>query len=238
MQTKTNHYTTPKGYKDYETYRNFDNRACEIVNDFLDEKFYPYITKAFKRTQKFDKQVKGIDCVFADRNHNHYICDEKSAVKYSNKTLNTYAFELQFINRAGNLQPGWFLSDNQTNNSYNLIYTDKIYNEEGDFDYHTFTTDQIKVLHAYIVRKETIKNYLHELGLTTETILKKCEEIRKTNGDCYLGDIDKDGYCYRISKQLPEQPINLLINRNMLDVLSDYTYIYNKGKFTINFNKK
>ena len=30
------------------------------------------------------------------------------------------------LNRAGNLHDGWFLAKNQINNSYNLIYTDKI----------------------------------------------------------------------------------------------------------------
>ena len=82
-------YEVPNGYNSYEAYRNYDNRACEVVNEFLDENFYPYITKSFKRTEKTDKQVQGIDCVFADRYHNHYICDEKSAVKWTNKTKNT-----------------------------------------------------------------------------------------------------------------------------------------------------
>lgn len=230
-------YEVPNGYNSYEAYRNFDNRACEVVNEFLDENFYPYITNSFKRTEKTDKQVQGIDCVFADRYHNHYICDEKSAVKWTNKTLKTHAFEIQFVNRAGNLHDGWFLAKNQINNSYNLIYTDKINDDEGDFDYHTFTSEQIRELHGYVIKKEKLKEYLYSLGLTEEQMLAKCKEIRETDGKCDMGDISRDGYKYSISKQLPEKPINILIDRNMLDVLADYTYIYNRGNWSINHKK-
>lgn len=234
MQTK---YKTPYGYNSYEDYRSYDNRACKIVNEFLDEKFYPYITITFQRTEKVDKQVQGIDCLFVDRNHTRYICDEKSAVKYTNKKLKTHAFEIQFINRAGNLHDGWFIEKNQINDTYNLIYTDRINDEEGDFDYQTFTSDQIRELHGYIIRKENLKAYLYSLGVTEELMLAKCKEIRETDGKCDMGDIERDGYRFYFSKQLPEKPINILIDRKMLDVLADYTYIYNKGNWSINFKK-
>lgn len=226
--TTMSKYKTPKGYTSYESYRNYDNRACEIINEFLDSNCYPYLTKSFGRTNKKDKQIKGIDCVFAT-SENRYICDEKAAVKWSNKTLNTYAYELQFINRAGNLQLGWFLADNQLNNSYNLIYTDKVNDDEGEFNYHTFTKSDIRVLTSYIIKKQAVKDYLYSIGLTEEKMLEKCKEIRETDGKCYLGDVNKDGYAFRISKQLPEKPINILISRDKLRELSDYLFKYEKG---------
>lgn len=88
-----------------------------------------------------------------------------------------------------------------------------------------------------MIKKEKLKEYLYSLGLTEEKMLDKCKEIRKTDGKCDMGDIEKDGYRFSISKQLPEKPINILIDRNMLDVLADYTYIYNKGNWSINHKK-
>ena len=45
-------YEVPNGYNSYEAYRNYDNRACEVVNEFLDENFYPYITKIVQTNRK------------------------------------------------------------------------------------------------------------------------------------------------------------------------------------------
>lgn len=232
-----NNYKTPAGFTDYETYRNYDNRACEIVNNFLDSKLYPYFTKKFKRINNTEKQIQGIDCAYKTINDNLYACDEKAAVKWTNKKLTTHAFELQFINRAGSLQKGWFLAENQINNSYNLVYTDKINDDEGDFDYFSFTEDQIRELHSYIVMKNKIKQYLYSLGVSEEKMLAKCKEIRETDGKCDMGDIEKDGYRFSFSKKLPEKPINILIDRKMLDVLADITYTYENGAINLSIKK-
>lgn len=232
-----NNYKTPAGFKNYEEYRKYDNRACEIVNNFLDTKLYPYFTQKFKRINDTGKQIQGIDCAYKTINNIRYACDEKAAVKWTNKKLKTHAFELQFINSAGNLQKGWFLAENQINNSYNLIYTDRINDDEGDFDYFSFTEDQIRELHSYIVMKSKIKQYLFSLGLTEEQMLEKCKEIRETDGKCDMGDIDTDGYRFSFSKQLPEKPINILIDRTMLDSLSDITYTYYNGAINLSIKK-
>ena len=66
-----------------------------------------------------------------------------------------------------------FLRKNQINNSYNLIYTDKINDDEGDFDYHTFTSDQIRELHGYVNKKEKLKAYLYSLGSNRRTNVRE-----------------------------------------------------------------
>lgn len=231
-----NRVPTRNEYNSYEEYRSYDYRACEIVNDFLDSNCYPYFTKKFKRTDDFKLQTSGVDCVFITHANKHYICDEKAAIKWSNKTLTTHAFELQFINRASNLHDGWLLAEQKTN-TYHLIYTDKIYNDEGDFDYTTFTTDQIKVIHGYIIRKSKLIEYFNSIGQTKEKMILKCKEIRDTNGKCDMGDIDKDGYRYKYCDYLAEQPINILISRDMLDVLADITYTYDNGAINLSIKK-
>lgn len=242
MQTnyyiKPNYYATPTGYTSYEEYRNYDERACEVVNDFLDENFYPHFTvdTTFERIETMEEQVKGIDCTFTATNGIEYICDEKAAVKWANKNLKTFAIELNYINRAGNLHMGWFLDDKNVSNSYNFIYTDKIRDDEGDFNYHTFTEDNIKEVTCILVSKDKLTDYFNSLGWTKKRFLIKCQKIRESNGECKMGDLETNGLRFHYGKNLPEKSINALVSREKLKEIADYVYTYKNGK--VDFLKK
>ena len=227
-EEKKNCYNTPTGYSDYEEYRSYDTRACEIVNDYLDENLYPLFCDS-DRITSFSQQIHGIDCTFTDYAGFNYICDEKAAVKWSNKNLKTQALELKYVNRAGNIHRGWFLDESHENNCYNFIYTDKITNDEGDFDYKNFTPEDIKQVECYIVRKVKLQEYFNAIGWPTDKLIEKCREIRRTNGKCDMCDLTTDGLRFHFSKNLPEKPINVLISRNTLQDLSDYIF-KKKGK--------
>ena len=240
METKLN---APKGFNSYEEYRNYDNRACEVVNNFLDRNCYNFFTsKTLKRITATSEQIKGVDCKFQanklTKSDYEYICDEKAAVKWANKDLQTFSIELQFVNRAGHLHNGWFLAENQINNCYNFIYTDKIKDENGNYNYKTFTESDIKEVTCIFVRKERIKEYLKSIGWTQELLEDKCKEIRRTNGKCDLCDIEKDGLRFCFSSYLPERPINILLSRRKLIELSDIVYKYNDTYVEFWHNKK
>jgi hypothetical protein len=64
MQTNYTYTATVADYKDYNTYRSYDERACEVVNDFLDTKFYPVYTECSERIDEKQCQVKGVDIKF------------------------------------------------------------------------------------------------------------------------------------------------------------------------------
>ena len=224
MQTNYTYTATVADYKDYNTYRSYDERACEVVNDFLDTKFYPIYTDCSERIDEKQYQIKGIDIKF-DMNGTTYICDEKAAVKWMNKNLLTYAMELEFINRGGRLNDGWFVNNSQTNNSYCLIYTDRV-----DAPYDTFTTEDIKDATVIVVKKYTIKKYLEDKGWTSENLKKKCKEIRDNDGyRVNMGNLQKHGLKFSYSRNLPEKPINVLIPREELEEMSDLTVRYING---------
>ena len=154
-----------------------------------------------------------------------YICDEKAAVKWMNKNLLTYAMELEFINRGGRLNDGWFVNNSQTNNSYCLIYTDRV-----DAPYDTFTTEDIKDATVIVVKKYSIKKYLEDKGWTSENLKKKCKEIRDNDGyRVNMGNLQKHGLKFSYSRNLPEKPINVLIPREELEEMSDLTVRYING---------
>lgn len=224
MQTNYTYTATVADYKDYNTYRSYDERACEVVNDFLDTKFYPIYTDCSERIDEKQYQIKGIDIKF-DMNGTTYICDEKAAVKWMNKNLLTYAMELEFINRGGRLNDGWFVNNSQTNNSYCLIYTDRV-----DAPYDSFTTEDIKDATVIVVKKYTIKKYLEDKGWTSENLKKKCKEIRDNDGyRVNMGNLQKHGLKFSYSRNLPEKPINVLIPREELEEMSDLTVRYING---------
>lgn len=221
MQTNYTYTATVADYKDYNTYRSYDERACEVVNDFLDTKFYPIYTDCSERIDEKEYQIKGVDIKF-DMSGTTYICDEKAAVKWMNKNLISYAMELEFINRAGKLNDGWFVNDTQINNSYCLIYTDRV-----DAPYNTFTTEDIKDVTVIVVKKYTIKKYLDDKGWTSKNLKRKCKEIRDNDGyNVNLGNLQKNGVKFSYSRNLPEKPINILIPREELENMSDLTVRY------------
>lgn len=224
MQTNYTYTATVADYKDYNTYRSYDERACEVVNDFLDTKFYPVYTECSERIDEKQYQVKGVDVKF-DMSGTTYVCDEKAAVKWMNKNLKTYAMELEFINRGGYLNDGWFVNDSQINNSYCLIYTDRI-----DAPYNSFTAEDIKDMTVIIVKKDAIKEYLAEKGWTSKNLKNKCREIREKGGyGVNMGNIQEHGLKFSYSYSLPEKPINVLIPRDELEKMSDLTVKYTGG---------
>lgn len=106
------------------TLRNNDEKKSDIVSKFIEENFYKLKTKNFSRITNKEQQIQGIDVIF-DFNDENYVCDEKSAVSYINKPLFTFAFELSFLDRSGNLHLGWLLNDKNVNNSYLICWINK-----------------------------------------------------------------------------------------------------------------
>lgn len=86
-----------------------DESASRIVTKFLERYFYQPLTTEYMFHDDVPTQVMGIDTTFV-LNGRRYSCDEKAAVRYMNRHLNTFALELSFINRNNEYQDGWLLT--------------------------------------------------------------------------------------------------------------------------------
>ena len=192
--------------------RHFDEEGEIIAKKFLQQKFYNLTDNYIEVNDKI-KQFKGIDAEF-DMNGFHYIVDEKAAIKYVNKPLNTFCFELSFIDRGMALHQGWFIDDNKENNAFILLYIDK-----GTVNTIT-DINQIIKSEILLIKKENIFNYLKSLKWTKDKLISKSNKIR-TNDNENLGNITKNNIKFSFSKQLPEKPINILIQRNELRNIAD-----------------
>lgn len=68
--------------------RDGDERGEKIVSEFLDKHFY-IECEDFHRVVDKVQQIKGVDTTFV-KNGFQYVCDEKAALKYVNKNLQTF----------------------------------------------------------------------------------------------------------------------------------------------------
>ena len=192
--------------------RKEDEKCSEIVSNFLDKNFYNKC-KTFERVNDKVNQVKGIDVIF-ELNDKKYVCDEKAAIRYVNRYLNTFAMELSFINRNNTLNNGWLLDDKKINDSFLLIYIDKAKNDILQNE------DDIEDIELILIRKIKILEYLETLGWTKDKLIEKSNRIR-INEDENCGSFKENGCKFVCSKQLFEKPVNVLLLRENLRSLSD-----------------
>ena len=196
--------------------RNDDERLSNIVSEFLDKNFYVK-TINFKRIYSKKEQVEGIDVKFTLNNF-YYLCDEKAAIRYINKPLNTFSMELSFIDKSNNIHDGWLLDENKVNNSFMFIWIDKATRNLLE------NVEDILKLELVIVKKDSIINYLNSLGWTYKKLIRKTSLMRDNKYE-KTGNIKNDGCKFVISDFLVEKPVNVLISRDILRDISDFKQI-------------
>lgn len=191
--------------------RTEDEKCADIVSSYLEDVFYSEVDN-FKRIDEKMEQFKGIDVLF-NKDGISYICDEKAAIRYVNKNLNTFAMELSFIDRGNMLHRGWLLDENKINNSFLFVWVDKARKDILQ------SKDDIVELEYCLVNKEDILDYLNSLGWSQERLIQKSTLIRENKFE-NLGDIAKNGCKFSYSPELFEKPVNILIPRSKLREIS------------------
>lgn len=189
--------------------RNEDERLMGVVNDLLDHCVYskPCFSSVV-RCNDTDEQRSGVDIRFKYDGH-EYICDEKAAVRYINKTLNTFSFELSFINRKGEIGNGWLISEREKNDSFMLVWVNKANSD------HPKSYRDIVDAEWMLIPRRAVMLYIEKSGYDTPRLITKDESIRLEN-DTNFGDMRVDGLKFSYSLQLIEEPINVIIPRYQL----------------------
>lgn len=194
--------------------RKEDEKCANIVADLLDKHLYCQVTN-FERCYDVQRQVSGIDTLFT-YNDKTYLCDEKAAIRYVNKNLQTFSLELSFINRRNEVQDGWLIDDKKVNNAFLFVWIDK-----SDKDIIS-SVDDVKEIEVALVDKSKILSFLERLGWTEEKMLDKAQKMRENESE-YGGNVYKHGCKFVCSRFLVEQPVNVLISREDLKKISDWT---------------
>lgn len=162
--------------------------------------------------EEFKKKVKEIHGNNLDLSEYTYTRSIDSS-KYVNKSLNTFAMELSFIDRSNMLHEGWLLDTSKVNNSFLFVWIDRATQNILE------SKEDIIELEYCLVKKEAILDYLSELGWSQEKLLQKSTFIRENKFE-NLGNITKNGCKFSYSPKLFEKPVNILISRDKLREIS------------------
>lgn len=189
-------------------FRKSDENGEKEVGLYLDEKFYQIYTNDFKRIIDKESQIIGVDTTFVI-NDKSIVCDEKVALNYINRPLNTFSMELMFTNRAGNRNVGWFIDKDKITTYYLLCYITKC-----DVDKFPKKCD-IKEMEIILVSRNSLLEFLNRSGLGYDELLNKALNIYNGN-DSYFGNIYLNGYKFSKSEKFVESPVNILISKDIL----------------------
>ena len=194
------------------TTREYDEHCEKVMGEFLDKYFYnENIEGTITRVKDRRLQVKGVDVVIDDGDVKFYI-DEKAAIRYVG--LKTFALELSFINRQGDVNTGWLLDNTKINDYFLFVWINELNGTEIK------DISSIKNVDVALVSKASIFRHLNSLGWSKNNLLEKDRRIRN-NEDEYMGNILKDKCKFSFSNHLVEKPINILLPKETYMEIAD-----------------
>lgn len=194
------------------TTREYDEHCEKVMGEFLDKYFYnENIEGTITRVKDRKLQVKGVDVVIDDGDVKFYI-DEKAAIRYVG--LKTFALELSFINRQGDINTGWLLDNKKINDYFLFVWINELNGTEIK------DISSIKNVDVALVSKASIFRHLNSLGWSKNNLLEKDHRIRNNDNE-YMGNILKDKCKFSFSNHLVEKPINILLPKETYMEIAD-----------------
>lgn len=208
--------------------RQIDMRGEKALGLFLDEFFYPTLCEleGFTRTERVydaDMQKKGCDIYIFNKGGRSIKIDEKAQLHFINNPRDTFVFEISFLqDDSGEVMNGWFVSDINITDCYMLSWIDQA---RADKLNRIVAEDFEQVTICFITKKKVI-SYLVSCGFAIDKIKNLANKMRvKELADTY--HLSHDAVLY-YSKNIKEQPINILINRSVLYQLSYGVYVVSR----------
>ena len=211
-----------------------DQEVESITAQFLDEYFYSK-AKSKSIVQRYhdeEHQFSGIDISINETNF-----DEK--VKYYgclNQIQQFVGFECSLKNRGGYIQDGWYLNDDLKTDYYAII---GLYTTVEDSNLLS-SESQISSVDVLWVKKTDIDNLLIKNGKSKLEIKSDIEKFRvEYTPSFYQGKQRKkyesiSDFWLTFSKHLREEPINLVIPRQILEALPfSKHFVVTRGKVSI-----
>lgn len=187
--------------------RRKDEQTVEYLNSIMD-KIYSKNHYGFVRNYDVKLQKQGVDLIYTNKDNTYYV-DEKAAIKYYNTTLNTFSFEI-----GSNVAKGWFREDNDyiITTHYILIYPKSNSPDLSD----------IYEIEYLVINKSKIWDYLHSVGVEDfKSVKETLDNVKVGKWGKKYSFINKDVKLVQSVQIMPEQPINIVINKEILKSLSN-----------------
>lgn len=217
--------------------RQQDEQDEKIVAKWLDKYFYPNVCSAFARSTTKEQQIAGNDLIMIDSNKS-YIIDEKCASQWANRNLKTFIHEIDFINRGGKWNIGYFVDDTKINKYYLYVWLDEA---ETTADNHLID-DGIKQATVVLIEHQEIQNWLDKYNFTKENLISYAKTLRTKINElpqnmdwkCVNYPWDFTGYPnypnvkFHYGQWTKEKTINLQITKEDLIKLSELNCVVSK----------
>lgn len=216
----------------------------QTMSLYLDNHLYNNgLFERHDRTPNKSEQKLGCDIVLTSKYWGIENClvDEKTQMTYFNKDQATFAFELFYRKKEDNnsytTRIGWLIDKDKETEAYLLVWPfSNSDDKRGRID--NLKYDDIAGVRYLIVKKNKLLYYLKNKFLTDEKLYKiakklfyndlkglKDQNILKyyyvdNEGRIYINGWEKDLY-FTCSRDMDEQPVNLVIKRDILWLLAD-----------------
>jgi len=200
--------------------RRSDSNGERELAKYMDEHFYSRVKLRagtnVKRLDDLESQYAGIDVEISNGGQSIKI-DEKAALYYVNRELDTFAFELSFVNKAGRINTGWFMDDSKMTTHYLLLYP-----KSSVDDLSKIQNSDFRDVHGILVSRAKLKEHLESMGYTKEKLQWYNSYMRSNVMD---GRYRDDGnFHFSISGKLYERPVNLILARSRLEMIADAVF--------------
>jgi hypothetical protein len=195
-----------------------------IVASFLDKYLYPKISVSSQRITLIADQMRGKDVEATFSDLGAIIIDEKAQLNYVNRPLPTFAMEVSYKKNTFRKE-GWLFDKNKVTEYYMLIWvrtTEKFYTLQED----------ILDLECYLIKRQDIIDFLNTKDITSETIDSDISKILSQEGGKQTHKASHDAYFF-FTKFLAEQPINIVIRKQILANLASKKYRVTKNEITL-----
>lgn len=210
--------------------REIDMHAEQALAKFLDVHLYRELLNegnftSFQRITSIAQQKQGIDVIAKTDTSVAYI-DEKAQLHYINKTLPTFAFELEFLLN-GQAIEGWFLNDRLKTTHYLLLWPNA-----RTTDIAKITSIDFTQVEGMMISKEKIKRYLDSIEINT-SFLKKATNLLRQRNHTGPQETAYDGIKFFVSPSTTysENPVNIVISKKILLEVADAHYMVSQTGF-------
>lgn len=201
--------------------RKEDERLEKVIANYLDRNLYTLQNGLFPASREGigrEQEVQGIDIATYIDGCGYFLADEKMAVRYINKNIDTFSLELKTLNRKGNEMIGWFLDEKKKNTHFVLGWI----NAKKDSD---IAEDDIQQIEIIVVNKLLLKSHFEnkiDFSKIDEyyNFLSTGGNTKQLNKKLAL-DMDKDKFIAYHSPHLFEKPLNLIVKKELLISLAD-----------------
>ena len=188
------------------------NREASVA-EFLDEKLYPNFFESWSRVSNREMQLSGVDVICKHpKVEDEMFVDEKAATSWANREISTFAFELSFLLGQSEIE-GWFLSNGGKSRTTHWLC---IWPRTSGGQIHT--VEDIVSAEVMLIDTRVLRNWVRKMTVKSEISLEECiRSLRKSETE---NEIPWAGLRVIISRKLPEEPVNLLIPKDVLFALS------------------